>query len=68
MYGISPRVLAKIANGEITIPVKEYATDPEMDEVRVKSDVDTAFDKNLYFDRAGTSSMPEPGIVHRHLG
>lgn len=61
--------LGKIADEwPITIPVKERATDPKMEPIRVKSDIDDAFKATETFDQAKPGNIGEPGTVHRHMG
>jgi len=68
-YGISMEVLLKLATDdgvEITA-TKEYATDPRMNKIRVRSDITESFDKNIDFDRAGTSTEPEPAFKDKAI-
>jgi len=62
--------LGKIADDAwpITIPVKERATDPKMEPIRVKSDVGDAFKATETFDQAKPGNIGEPGTIHRHMG
>lgn len=65
----------KLAEGGLALldmlsgdPVKERATDPKMEERRIKSDVNQAFTTNAQDDRTVPSLMPEPGIYNSLQG
>lgn len=66
-YGLSDDVMQAI--GVVArSPSKERATDPKMERVRLDSDINGAFQSNAQMDRVVPSHMPEPGVLHRHVG
>lgn len=66
-YGLSDDVMQSIGIVARS-PTKERATDAAMERVRLDSDVNNAFQSNAQMDRAVPSQMPEPGVLHRHVG
>lgn len=66
-YGLSDNVLQSVGIVARS-PSKERATDPEMERIRTHNDINSAFQSNAQMDRVVPSHMPEPGVLHRHVG
>lgn len=66
-YGVSDGVLQSIGIIQRS-PQKERATDERMEPIRLDSDVNMSFQSNAMMDRSVPSHMPEPSVIHRHVG
>jgi hypothetical protein len=66
-YGLDGDALATI--GEISrSPAPERSIDYRYDRQKQRSGITEAFDANATLDRAVPSHMPEPSVIHRHVG
>lgn len=66
-YGLNGDALATI--GELSrSAAPERALDPKRDRQNERAGISTAFASNAAMDRVTPSQMPEPGVVHRHVG
>lgn len=73
VLGISDTLSAKLAaQYGVAMPtstaVKERATDPRMEPIRVRSDIDDGFNYAETRDQAKPGNIGEPGVIHRHMG
>lgn len=73
VLGLTRDVVQKLAaQAGVALPtsteVSERATDPRMEPIRVRSNIDDAFTYNETQDQAKPGNIGEPGVIHRHMG
>lgn len=66
-YGLDGETLASMG-AVARSPAPEKSLDKARDRQNIRSGIASAFESNATMDRVVPSTMPEPGVLHRHGG